>query len=140
MLESEPDPSPLVDAGPAPAPGDAAEESGGFTALKDDLSALVDDARTYASAEIAFQKTRAGLAGKSAARIALWLVLALVLLNLALIALAVGVVIALAPLVTIWGAIAIVVGALLVAVAILVMRASAEGRTLSAMFDEGDEG
>jgi len=114
-------------------------ESSGLGALKDDLSALVEDARTYAAAEIAFQKTRAGLAGKKAARALVWLVLALVLLNLALIALAVGAVIALAPLVTIWGAIGIVVGVLLIGVAVLVMKALADGRTLSAMFGEGGE-
>jgi uncharacterized membrane protein YqjE len=142
MLEPEPGlPRPADDTPPAPAPEAvaAAHEPSGFTALKDDVTALVEDARTYAVAEIAFQKVRAGLAGKSAARAALWLVLALVLLNLALIALAVGVVIALAPLVTIWGAIAIVVGVLLAAVAVLVIRAAAEGRSIAAMFaDEGE--
>ncbi|MFM7349393.1 MAG: phage holin family protein [Erythrobacter sp.] len=123
---------------PAPAPEPAAEEdAGGLGTLKDDVSALVDDARNYAAAEIAFQKTRAGLAGKKAARALILLVLALVLLNLALVALAVGAVIALAPLVTIWGAIAIVVGVLLAGVAVLVMRALGEGKTLGAMF--GDE-
>jgi hypothetical protein len=140
MLEPEPGPPRPADAVPlVPEPETAAEEPSGFTALKDDVTALVDDVRTYAAAEIAFQKTRAGLAGKSAARAALWLLLALVLLNLALIALAVGAVIALAPLVTIWGAIAIVVGVLLAGVAVLVWQAAAEGRTLSAMFAEDGE-
>ncbi len=112
------------------------EDSAGLSALKDDLTALVEDARTYAAAEIAFQKTRAGLAGKKAGRALIYLVLALVLLNLALIALAVGAVIALAPLVTIWGAIAIVVGVLLAGVVLLVMRAASEGKVLGAMFGE----
>ena len=143
MLDTEP--GTLRSEGPPlPAPEseatlDDAGEGSGLGALKDDLSALVEDARTYAAAEIAFQKTRAGLAGKTAARALVWLVLALVLLNLALIALAVGAVIALAPLVTIWGAIGIVVGVLLIGVAVLVMKALADGRTLSAMFDEVGE-
>lgn len=145
MLDTESGaPQPLEDGraapGPIPAPApepEAEEEAGGLGTLKDDISALVDDARNYAAAEIAFQKTRAGLAGKKAARALVFLVLALVLLNLALIALAVGAVIALAPLVTIWGAIGIVVGVLLVGVAVLVWRAAAEGKTLGAMF--GDE-
>jgi len=115
------------------------EDASGFTTLRDDVAALVEDARTYAEAEIAFQKTRASLAGKRAGRALVLLVLALVLLHIALIALAVGAVIALAPLVTIWGAIAIVVGVLLAGVAILVMKAAGNGKELSAMFSSGDD-
>lgn len=110
-----------------------------FTGLRDEVSALVEDARTYAEAEIAFQKTRARLTVKGAARAALLLVLALVLLNLALIALAVGAVIALAPLVTIWGAIAIVVGVLLLGVALLVAGAARQGKVIGALFAPEDE-
>ena len=148
MLEPEPDHQrpPEADAAASPlAPepevvaDDSSEDAATFASLKDDLTHLVEDARTYAAAEIAFQKTRAGLAGKSAARALVYLVLALVLLNLALIALAVGAVIALAPLVTIWGAIAIVVGVLLVGVALLVMGAVKDGKAIGAMFG-GDEG
>ena len=47
--------------------------------------------------------------------------------------------IALAPLVTIWGAIAIVVGVLLAGVVLLVTGAAREGRVLGAMFAPGDE-
>jgi hypothetical protein len=108
-----------------------------FTSLRDDINALVDDARTYAEAEVAFQKTRAGLAGKAAARALALLVLAVVLLHIALIALAVGAVIALAPLVTIWGAIAIVVGVLLFGVAALVFFAVGDGKALASMFGSG---
>ena len=128
-----PDPALTPDADMAD--GDAS----GFTALRDDVAALVEDARTYAEAEIAFQKTRASLAGKKAGRALVLLVLALVLLHIALIALAVGAVIALAPLVTIWGAIAIVVGVLLIGVALLVWSASGDGKALSAMFDAGED-
>ena len=118
---------------PDPAQATDAPENG-FTALRDDITALVDDARTYAEAEIAFQKTRAGLAGKAGARALVLLVLALALLHLALIALAVGAVIALAPYVTIWGAIAIVVGVMLGGVAGLVYAALGDGKRLAAMF------
>lgn len=126
---------------PQPAEGaeEAAADANGFTMLRDDVSALIEDARTYAEAEIAFQKTRAGLAGKTAGRALVLLVLAVVLLHIALIALAVGAVIALAPLVTIWGAIAIVVGVLLIGVALLVMGAIGKGKLLTAMFG-GDDG
>lgn len=114
------------------------DDSDSFTILRNDITALVDDARTYAEAEIAFQKTRAGLAGKTAGRAVVLLVLAVVMLHIALIALAVGAVIALAPLVTIWGAIAIVVGVLLAGVVVLVLSAVGDGKALTAMFGAGD--
>ncbi len=114
------------------------EGESSFSELRDDITALVEDARLYAEAEIAFQKTRAELAGKMAGRSLVLLLLALVLANIALIALAVGAVIALAPYVTIWGAIAIVVGVLLVGVAALVYSAIGNGRQLGAMFGSDD--
>jgi hypothetical protein len=123
-------------ADPAPA-GEAVDTT--FAGLRDEVTALVEDARTYAEAEIAFQKTRAGIAAKRAGRALVLLVLALVLLNLALIALAVGAVIALAPLVTIWGAIAIVVGVLLLGVVLLVTSAARDGQVLAALFGSGEE-
>lgn len=128
---------PVLDPGTQEA-ADSGEDSNAFATLRDDLTALVDDARTYAEAEIAFQKTRAGLAGKAAGRALVLLVLALVLLHIAVIALAVGAVIALAPLVTIWGAIAIVVGVLLAGVTALVLAALGDGKALAAMFGSGD--
>ena len=122
-----------------PPENDAGDDAtNGFTMLRDDISTLIDDARTYAEAELAFQKTRATLAGKTAGRALILFVLAVVLLHIALIALAVGAVIALAPLVTIWGAIAIVVGVLLIGVAVLVYAAIGKGRLLSAMFGSED--
>jgi uncharacterized membrane protein YqjE len=144
MYDTEPGQSPppdgiLADPAVTPEDAEATEDSTGFTSLRDDITALVDDARTYAEAEIAFQKTRARLAGKKAGRALVLLVLALVLLHIALIALAVGAVIALAPLVTIWGAIAIVVGVLLIGVALLVWSASGDGKALLAMFDAGED-
>jgi hypothetical protein len=131
------DPAP-ADPALTPDPAEAAESAAGFTALRDEVTALVEDACTYAEAELAFQKTRASLAGKHGARALGMLVLALVLLHIALIALAVGAVIALAPLVTIWGAIAIVVGVMLVGVALLVRAAQSDGKLLGAMFGSGD--
>lgn len=145
MLDTEPGSPRLPEAdisapvAPPEADNPAEDDSATFVSLKDDLTALVEDARTYAAAEIAFQQTRAGFAGKSGARALVLLVLALVLLNLALIALAVGAVIALAPLVTIWGAIGIVVGVLLAGVVLLVMGAVSEGKALGAMFGSGGD-
>ena len=128
----------LVDPATMPGPADPQDGTSGFSDLRAEVGALVEDARTYAEAEIAFQKTRASLAGKHGGRALALVVLALVLLHIALIALAVGAVIALAPLVTIWGAIAMVVGVLLVGVAVLIRRAMHDGRVLSGMFGSGD--
>lgn len=128
-------PEPAATGGTTPPP---AKPDTTFSGLRDDVSALVEDARNYAEAEIAFQKTRASLAGKHGARAVAMLVLALVLLHIALIALAVGVVIALAPHVTIWGAIAIVVGLMLFGVALLLRGAMGQSKLLSAMFGSGD--
>ncbi|PLK22518.1 phage holin family protein [Porphyrobacter sp. TH134] len=130
---------PDPDITPETAATDVGGQDSGFTDLRDDISVLIEDARTYAEAEIAFQKTRASLAGTLAGRALVLLVLALVLLHIALIALAVGAVIALAPLVTIWGAIAIVVGVLLIGVAALVGSAVGEGKVLGALFAPGDD-
>ncbi|AUX69887.1 hypothetical protein CHX26_10650 [Porphyrobacter sp. HT-58-2] len=129
----------LADA-PQADPSSLDEEAGNaFDSLRDDITTLVEDARTYAEAEIAFQKTRAGIAGKRGARALVLLVLAVVLLHIALIALAVGAVIALAPLITIWGAIGLVVGVMLLGVALLVMGAVSDGKLLAAMFGSEDE-
>lgn len=143
MHDTDPGLARVPDSDPAdtaltPEPADTPEGSTGFSALRDEVTALVEDARTYAEAEVAFQKTRASLAGKHGARALVMLVLALVLLHIALIALAVGAVIALAPLVTIWGAIAIVVGVMLLGVALLVRAAISDGKLLGAMFGSGE--
>jgi hypothetical protein len=135
MHDTEPGPHDPALAPEADAGGDAGT---GFADLRDDVAALVEDARTYAEAEIAFQKTRAALAAKHSGRALAALVLALVLLHIALIALAVGAVIALAPLVTIWGAIGIVVGAMLAGVAALMWFAARDGKLLAALFGPAD--
>lgn len=107
------------------------------TLLSEDIAALIDSGRTYAEAELAFQKTRAALAGSNAAKAAGALIVALVLLHIALTALAIGAVLALQPVLTIWGAIGVVVGALLLATALLVRSAAARGKLLSVMFGDG---
>jgi hypothetical protein len=119
----------------AAAPGKDASAADALGALGEDLAALIEDARTYAEAEIAFQKARAKFAGKTAGRALIQVVLALVLLHIALLTLAVGAVIALAPLLTVWGAIALVVGVMLAGVAGLVLAARKQGAQLAALFD-----
>lgn len=125
---------------PAADPADAAPAaSGPEDSLIGELAALIDDGRTYAEAELAFQKTRAALAGKSIGLALGFAVVAIILLHIAFLALAVGLVIALQPLVTIWGAIAIVVGVLLLATGWLGYAAAARGKLIAAMFQSGDE-
>ncbi|MFN3988714.1 MAG: phage holin family protein [Erythrobacter sp.] len=110
------------------------------TLLSEDIAALVESGRTYAEAELAFQKTRAALAGSNAGKAVAALVLALVLLNIALTALAIGAVLALQPLITIWGAIAVVVGALLLGAGLLGRSAQARVKLLAVMFGGGRGG
>lgn len=102
--------------------------------LTEDIAGLIESGKTYAQAEIAFQKTRASLAGKAAGKAAVQLIGALVLVHIALVALAVGLIIALAPLITIWGAIGVVVGGLLLLVAVLVQGAKRRANQISAFF------
>jgi hypothetical protein len=140
-IPHRPPEEPASAAGPAPdaAPGPAESDEliGEDSLLSEDIAALIDSGRTYAEAELAFQKTRAAIAGSNAGKAAAALVLALVLLNIALTALAIGAVLALQPLITIWGAIAVVVGALLLATALLVRSAAVRGKLLSVMFGDG---
>jgi small-conductance mechanosensitive channel len=110
-------------------PAPSREES-----LVEEIGALIDDAQLYATAELAFQRTRAKLAGKNVGAALLFIVVAVILLHIALIAMAVGMVLALEPLMTIWGAIAIVVGLMLVGVVVLVSLAASRGRLVSEMF------
>ena len=121
---------------PVPAPED---EVGDAPSLTEDIAGLIESGKTYAEAEFNFQKTRASLAGKSAANAAGKLVVALVLVHIALVALAVGLIIALAPLITIWGAILVVVGAILLLVAVLVQSARRRAKQIGALFAPSGE-
>lgn len=116
--------------------------------IVEEIGALIDDAKLYATAELAFQKTRASLAGKSVGIALGAVILAIILLHIALISMAVGFVIALEPLVTIWGAIAIVAGVMLLGVGALGYVAASKGRLIAEMFaspaigeasDDGEE-
>ncbi|MEO0461745.1 MAG: phage holin family protein [Pseudomonadota bacterium] len=107
--------------------------------LVEELGALIDDAGVYLTAEVAFQKTRAKLAGKNIGAAVAFVIVALILLHIAIIALAVGLVIALEPLVTIWGAIGIVVGLMLLGVGLLIYAAARRGKVLSALFSSDKE-
>ncbi|MEO7551752.1 MAG: phage holin family protein [Croceibacterium sp.] len=76
---------------------------------------MIDDGKTYLEAELAFQKSRAALVADGAKSAAVLGALAAVCAVLALVALAIGLLLALTPLITAWGATAVVVGGLLLA-------------------------
>ncbi|QFT77815.1 phage holin family protein [Erythrobacter sp. THAF29] len=135
-------PSDSADTGTPPLVDQAvdSDNEGYDEGLVDEIVALIDDGRTYAEAEIAFQKTRGKLAGRGVGKAIAFAAVALITLHIAVLALAVGLVIALEPLVTIWGAIAIVVGMLLLVTAILVMKAKASGEMVGSLFSSGEDG
>ena len=83
------------------------------TALGDDARAVIEDARALVEAELAYHKTRAGLAGRGAGRIAALGLAVVALLFFALMAVVVGLLLALTPRWGAWGAMAAVVGGIL---------------------------
>lgn len=106
--------------------------------LTDDITALYEDGKTYAQAELAYQKTRARFTVDKGKMGAIFLGGALTLLLLAGIALVVGLVIALTPLITAWGATAVVVALLVIGALILGGMAKKKFTTMASAYkDDG---
>lgn len=127
MDETEP---PLIaeDPDPVEAPG-----------LVDDLRQLAHDGRTLLEAELAYQKSRAAVAGQAVKSVAGWGALALALVFFALMALVIGLLLALAPLLGPWGAMAAMVAGLLVTAALAGWIAAQRWqRTAAQLGDKGD--
>lgn len=82
--------------------------------LADDVFALLEDGKTYAEAEVAFQKSRAGFAANRLKGAIVFALGAFGVFHLALIAGTVGLVIALAPLIGPWAATAVVTAGLII--------------------------
>jgi hypothetical protein len=97
---------------------DASEPS-----LADDLRLLIDDGRAYLKAEIGWQKARLLFAGSQAGVVILFGLLAAALIFGAMMALVFGLVLALAPMLTIWGAMAAVIGGFLIAAGLAALLA-----------------
>ncbi len=120
-----------------------AEESEGDepspASLTDDLTALIDDGKTYAEAELAFQKTRLSYSANQGGKAAIFGLLALGFVHLALIALVVGMVIALSPMITPIGATLLVTAILLVSALVFVRLAKRRISALIAAFDEASQ-
>ncbi len=107
--------------------------------LSDDVLALIADGRTYAEAELNFQKSRLGYTAQQGKSAAISVLAALAFLHLALIALVVGAVIALTPYLTAWGATAAVVGVLLLATIIVLLRARSRARNIADAFAKDEQ-
>jgi len=109
---SSPDPSGSPDPHEMPCGADYADKRGAFTGLAGDVCQLASDARTVLEAELAYQSSRARVIASAGRMVALYGIAAFVLIVFALVALVVGLLLALTPLVTAWGATAIVAGVL----------------------------
>ncbi len=106
--------------------------------LIEELRKLADDARIYAEAEVAFQKTRAALVAKAVRKVAVLGLAAFVIAVFALGALVVGLLIALAPVVTAWGATAIVAGGLFLVAIVCVLIARSHWQRMMQAFSPTD--
>lgn len=107
--------------------------------LSDDLRQLVADGRTLLEAELAYQKSRAVVAGQGAKGVAGWGLLALALVFFTLMALVMGLLLALEPLLGGWGAMALVVLALLAATGLSAWLAARSWQRAARHLAEQDE-
>lgn len=105
--------------------------------LREDLTLLAADAKSFVTAELAYQKTRAAYASGQAKIISLLGVVAAVFVFFALMSAVVGTVIALGPVLGAWGAMAAVTGALLLIAVISAIIALNHLRRMKAVLSEG---
>lgn len=120
-----------------PEPADAEALDPADRSLIEDLRLLAGDARTLAEAELAYQKSRAGALGGGLGKIVGLGAVAVLLATLALVALVVGLVFALTPILTAWGATAVVTVALLLLALVMALWARSSWASLAALL-EGD--
>ncbi len=104
-----------------------------------ELRLLIAAARQMASAELAYQTTRAKMMGIAAAWIVGGAAIALTLLFFVLMALIVGLLLALAPLLGAWGAMGVVVGVLLLFTTIAALVAFSGLRRFLALLHDGKD-
>ena len=120
-------PEPTDDASPADGRDDLEAEP---RSLLGDVQALIDDGKTYLEAELGFQKTRAAFVVDRVKSTVVFGTIAALLAFLALVGLTVGAIIALTPLLTAWGASALVVAILLAAAALAARGAARKWSSL----------
>ena len=104
------------------------------SSLYEDVSALISDGKTYLTAEVQFQKSRARHSGAELGRIAGFGAIAAIFVLLSLIGLTVGSIISLSPVVGPWLATAIVVAVLLVLAGIFGLAARGHVKKLKQGF------
>ena len=118
--------------------GDDAEHE--LRSLRDDVEALIEDGKTYLEAELVYQKTRAAFVADRAKGAVIYGALAAAFAFLALVGLVLGLILALTPLLTAWGAGALVVGLLVLGAVGAVRTASRRWERLMQAIDTGPEG
>lgn len=126
MAEEEPD------------PGLKHEETADERSLFADIGTLIEDGRMLVEAEIAYQKTRAGYAGRQGFYLVVMLAFIAVLVALALMAMVLGIVLALAPIFTAWGAGVAVAGVLILIALCVLALALRFWRNLRKAFGDGE--
>lgn len=116
------------------------DEQAAERSLVDDVRQLVDDGRTLVEAELAYQKSRAIVAGMAAKSIAGWVLLGLALLFFTLMALVLGLILILTPAIGPVGATLAVVLGLLAMSALSGFTALRRWKRAAALlFDEGPQ-
>lgn len=118
---------------------DEAGEPAEARSLFEDVEVLIEDGKTYLEAELNFQKARARFAGDRAKWALVFGSAAVLFVLLALIGLTVGLIIALTPLLTAWGATALVVVLLGIAATIAGRAALGQAKELAGAFGSGTE-
>lgn len=116
------------------------EEDTRDASLTAEIAALVEDGKTYAEAELAFQKSRAGFVANRSKDAMLFGLFALGFVHLALIALVVGSLIGLIPVLGPWGATAVVVGVLLLGALVLLLLLRSRGIEIADAFKDAGTG
>ncbi|WP_279351190.1 phage holin family protein [Erythrobacter litoralis] len=119
-------------------PADANDQA--TSSLTDDVASLYSDGKTYAQAELAYQKTRARFVSDRVKGAAVFAVGALGAIHLALIAFTVGLVLALATLVGFWIATLLVVLLYVVGAIVLVLKLKAKVEDIREAMAEKSDG
>lgn len=118
---------------------DASGETDRPRSVFDDFNDLIDDGRTFLDAELTFQKTRLAYAGGRGRAAAIAALAALVFAIFGLFAVIVGLIIGLTPLITAWGATAVVGGLMFLAAAICAVSAGRNVRRARNAFAEEND-
>ena len=107
--------------------------------LLDDIEALVADAKTYFDAEVTYQKTRLSFVIDRLKSAAVYGTMGAIIGVVLLMAVAVGLIIALAPLITPWGATAVVAGLLALLLFLSLRKALSSWNSLMDAVQAGSE-